>query len=175
MNVNEQTEKAARMNLRRMLRTISRVDPDLPGVLSDGGESGSAREAIRAFQQKNGLPVSGEADRETWEALTSAARRAEEETAPPLGFCPFPKSPAGAVLRAGEDDFAVRTVRYLLSELSLLFPSFAGIGPGGPYDAHLADAVREFQSRCLLPPTGEVDRRTWNCLVRLYETLPLYE
>jgi len=63
------TEKNAVINLQTYLRAQRSVDPTFPSVPIDGIYGDQTRFALTEFQRRNGLAVSGVADRETWELL----------------------------------------------------------------------------------------------------------
>ena len=62
----------------------------------------------------------------------------------------------------------------MLEEISVFFP-ITPVAVTGIYDEATRDAVSEVQARYLLPVTGEVDKLTWNALVRLYDSAYLYQ
>jgi peptidoglycan hydrolase-like protein with peptidoglycan-binding domain len=62
----------------------------------------------------------------------------------------------------------------MLEEISVFYP-FTPVEITGIYDEATRDAVSEVQIRYLLPVTGEVDKLTWNALVRLYDSAHLYQ
>ena len=77
-------------------------------------------------------------------------------------------------LKVGDKGFAVAAVQHMLDEISIFFP-IKPITVSGVYDDATRDAVSELQVRYLLPVTGEVDKLTWNALVRLYNSAHLYQ
>jgi peptidoglycan hydrolase-like protein with peptidoglycan-binding domain len=92
----------------------------------------------------------------------------------PLPFSPFPPTPADYSLSEGDQGFAVTAVQYLLEALSVIYP-IKTVEITGIYDENTKDAISEIQARYLLPVTGKTDKLTWNALVRLYDSLSLYE
>ena len=53
----------------------------------------------------------------------------------------------------------------------MTYDIFEDITESGTFDAKTSDAVREFQIINGLPPTGNVDKATWNRIVREYSNL----
>lgn len=174
MTVNSRTEADARRNLQRYLRQLAYFDPEIPLPPVDGIAGSDTTEAIRAYQIGRGLPATGIADLETWEAIYADYLISLEEKAPPAGFSPFPDLGRGYSLSLGEQGFAVAAVQYMLEELSAFYPIEA-VELTGVYDEATRDAVSELQARYLLPVTGETDKLTWNALVRLYNSAHLYQ
>ena len=63
------TEREAIRNVQRYLRQLSYTDSEIPPVPVDGIFGEATSNSLMAFQQKNGLRVSGVADRESFDAL----------------------------------------------------------------------------------------------------------
>ena len=174
MATNNRTEADARRNLQKYLRQLAYFDSNIPFVPIDGNEGSNTTDALRAYQARRGLPVTGVADQETWEALYEDYLISLEEEAPPAVFSPFPSEPKDYALKIGDEGFAVSAVQHMLEEISVFFP-ITPIEVTGIYDDATRDAVSEVQVRYLLPVTGEVDKLTWNALVRLYDSAHLYQ
>ena len=174
MATNVRTEEDARRNLQKYLRQLVYFDENIPFVPLDGNSGSATADALRAYQARRGLPVTGVADQETWEALYEDYLISLEEEAPPSRFSPFPSEPKGYSLRVGDEGFAVAAVQHLLEEISVFFP-ITPVAVTGIYDEATRDAVSEVQARYLLTVTGEVDKLTWNALVRLYDSAYLYQ
>ena len=174
MATNTRTESEARRNLQKYLRQLAYFDPTIPFVPIDGNVGSDTTDALRAYQSKKGLPATGIADQETWEALYEDYLISLEEEAPSAGFSPFPNVPKDYSLKLGDRGFAVSAVQYMLEEISVFYP-FTPVEITGIYDEATRDAVSEVQIRYLLPVTGGVDKLTWNALVRLYDSAHLYQ
>ena len=74
------------------------------------------------------------------------------------------------------ESYAVREVQEILLLLSRTDPSLPAVYPDGIYGKETKIAVRAFQRRAGLDPTGKVDLKTWNALflaAKEAETLPL--
>ena len=81
----------------------------------------------------------------------------------------YPRLPERDSLRLGDVGFPVTAVQYMLDELTIQFEGLDNVPQNGIYGEETVRAVAEFQRRNLLPPTGEVDKRTWDTLVRSYD------
>ncbi len=173
MATNSRTEGDARKNLQRYLRQLAYFDENIPLIPIDGNDGSDTTDAIRAFQARSGLPVTGVADRETWEAIYEDYLVSLENEAMPSGFSPFPNKPRGYSVKLGDEGFIVSSIQHMLEEISVFFP-ITPLEVTGIYDDRMRDAVSELQARYLLPVTGEVDKLTWNALVRLYDSAELY-
>ncbi len=163
------TEEDAIRNLQRYLRQLSYTESDIPPLPIDGIFDSATREALRAYQIKNGLEATGIADRETWDSLYESYLRSLERYSPPSAFSPFPRVPDGYALKEGDISFAVAAVQFLLNEISQILDTLDVIEIDGIYGEETASAVREFQQAHSLDVTGAVDKRTWDNLVNIYE------
>lgn len=168
---NPSYEREAIRNLQRYLRHLSYFDEDIPPLPVSGLWDPNTRDALIAFQQKNQLPPTGTADERTWNLLHDLYRSSMEEKSPPLGMPVFPRLPEHSSLRQGDVGFSVTAVQYMLDELTVEFEELDGIPQNGIFGPETARAVKEFQRRTLLPETGEVDKKTWDILVRSYESV----
>ena len=164
----EYTEKEAIRNLQRYLRQLSYAESDIPRVPVDGIFDSATEEALRAFQIKNGLEATGIADRETWDMLYESYLRSIARFSPPREFSPFPRVPEGDRLSIGDVSFAVSSVQFLLNEVSAIIDLLTPIDIDGIFGEATERQVSTFQAAEGLPITGEVDKRTWDALVDVY-------
>ena len=170
MNQAEMNSRAVE-NLQRYLRRLSYETYEgdaIPPVPVDGIFDTRTEEALSAFQRIYGLPVTGRADRTTWELLFAEFLRlsdGDEVVRVDL----FPSTPADYVTRRGEQSAFVLLVQWLLSEIEVVYDFLPPVTPSGIYDETTEAAVREFQTIHGLPPTGLLDRRTYNRLIQEYE------
>lgn len=166
----KQNEREAIKNIQKYLRQLSYHNDSINPVPIDGiWESDTAR-AVAAFQEENGLRVTGTVDRETWDALKRAYDISVAQNSPTVPIFLFPRTPQSYSLGVGDTGFLNDTVQYILGELSSIyfFPNFE---IGTVYDEKTADAVRDFQKRNFIPQSGRVDRETWDALATQYNIL----
>ncbi len=163
------TNRQAVENLQRYLRRLSLEDngilpPPVDGIFDDQTE-----EALMAFQRLYSLPVTGRADRETWELLFSEYGRLgrEQDRSVPIDF--FPVSPDPYETLPGERFAFITLLQFMLGELTLVYDAFPPPEQTGVYDKDTAEAVAAFQAIHGLPVTGQVDRPTWNRLSEEYK------
>lgn len=153
-------------SLQQMLRVIGENDDRLPSVVPDGIYGNDTIRAVSAFQRSAGLPVTGIADQDTWEAIVARYEPAlvEQAEAEPLRIILNP----GQVIRRGERNpnlYVVQAILFVLSE------QFAGITPPGMtgiLDLPTANSISSFQEMNLIPVTGELDKNTWKRLALHY-------
>lgn len=162
------TERDAIRNLQTYLRRLSYIDSDSINAPVDGIFDSRTEEALRQFQRNNDLPVTGVADRETWDALYAQYLIELERIALPDPIIPFPSYPSNYRVRSGDESFLVAIIQYMLTELSTIYDVFDGVSINGRYDAPTERAISDFQRANSLDASGEVDERTWNALSQIY-------
>lgn len=162
-------------NLQRYLRRLSFEDEfyDIARPPIDGIFDTATEDAVAYFQRQNGLQVTGVADKETWDKIFSEYMRVTEAQRLSEGLFIFPDAPADYAISRGDALTLVRILQLLLLELRVTYDIFEDIIENGIYDDRTESAIREFQRANLLPVTGEVDKKTWNRIVREYSNLNL--
>ncbi len=153
-------------SLQTMLRTIAGIEPRQRNVMPDGVYGPQTAQAVSSFQRRMGLSITGTADQQTWELLVAEYERArlEAEAAYPLQITLDP----GQILRLGERNSHLYLIQSMLTVLSLLGAGIPAPGHTGILDERTAASVAAFQTIAGLPPTGEVDKRTWKQLALYY-------
>lgn len=153
-------------SLQTMLRVISEDDRTLPTVVPDGIYGQETITAVSAFQRRKGLPVTGVADQQTWDAIVQAYEDAfvHVHKAEPIEIIMDP----GKVYRRGEYSPNLYLLQSMLLYLSLLHPSIDTPSHNGTLDSPTSEALTGFQILAGLPPTGELDKLTWKYLVNQF-------
>lgn len=153
-------------SLQTMLRVIAESDELQPSVIPDGIYGPQTVTAVSTFQRRNGLPVTGVTDLQTWEQIVAVYETALIQVGPvaPLEIILDP----GQVIRQGEENPNIYLVQAILTVLSQTYGSISAPAVTGVLDVPTANALTEFQLLSLLPATGELDRQTWYHLARQY-------
>lgn len=153
-------------SLQTMLRVIAEDDPSLPIIIPDGIYGPSTMIAVTAFQRRQGIPVTGITDENTWTQVVAAYEPALVRVgkAEPIEVLLEP----GQVILVGESNPYVYLLQGMLAQLSkehvdIILPSSTGV-----LDADTSASLREFQLLAGLPATGTLDRITWKQLVRQF-------
>jgi peptidoglycan hydrolase-like protein with peptidoglycan-binding domain len=112
----------------------------------------TTRLAVRGFQGKRGLEMTGTVDPRTWRRLVRMTRMPSEDemfnrAGPPL-------------FEPGDDGLEVRVLQARLRQIAWFFGDVSD-----HYGDQTAEAVRGFQAKRQVPVTGKVDRRTLDLLV----------
>ena len=153
-------------SLQTMLRVIAENDDRQPSVVPDGIYGPNTVTAVSEFQRRSGLPVTGVADQETWEAIVAVYEPAlvEVDQAQPLQIILNP----GQIIRRGEKNPNIYLVQAILIVLSQEYASITPPSMNGILDLPTANALASFQSLTQLPSTGELDKQTWKHLALHY-------
>ena len=153
-------------SLQTMLRVISEEDKSLPTVVPDGIYGPSTMIAVTAFQRREGIPITGIVDENTWIKIVEAYEPAliQVGKAEPIEILLEP----GQVILLGENSPYVFLLQGMLAQLSkdhedILYPPLTGA-----LDADTSASLRGFQVLAGLSPTGTLDRITWKHLVRQF-------
>lgn len=160
-------EREAVRNLQRYLLQLSFFDPLIPPVPLDGVWNTATQESLRAFQGQYGLPVTGRADRVTWDTLYRAYLENLAKTGRPEPVYIFPRLPNEYSVGLGDEGALILAIQYLLRERMIEYgrqteeQELTQI-----FDATTEAWVKEFQAIHRLPMTGRVDKATWNELAR---------
>ncbi len=153
-------------SLQLMLRTLSFLDEDLPAVVPDGIFGSATAGAVSAFQQKNGLPVTGIADAGTHAAIVAAYEAALPRLT--AAEAPIVRFPARLTIAPGQTHPHVFLVQGMLAALHSLFPELPMPELTGRIDGKTEAGIRAVQSLHQSSPTGQLDGETYNQLSRLY-------
>ncbi len=175
MRPNESFVGQSVRNLQTMLRVIAETDELQPSVIPDGIYGPQTVTAVSTFQRRNGLPITGITDQDTWEQIVAAHKPALVAVGPvePLEIILEPRQ----VIRQGEGNPNLYLVQAMLIVMSQTYSSITAPAVTGILDIPTANALSEFQVLTLLPATGELDRETWRNLALHYPmaTIPRNE
>lgn len=165
MTYQNNDRRAVVTHLQKMLRAIQIADGKAVTVPIDGIFAASTTEAVRVFQRQNGLPITGAIDKDTYDLLYARFLEAEFAQSDPLPIYLFEK---GQSVKKGESNDFVLLLKGLLNTLTVSYDGFSPLPMTKDYDDETETAVTDLQTRNRLPPTGIVDKATWNAIVRNY-------
>ena len=153
-------------SLQTMLRVIAENDDRQPSIVPDGIYGKNTMTAVSAFQRRAGLPVTGIADNDTWDAIVAAYEPAliEVDEAQPIEVILNP----GQIIRKGESHPNIYLAQAMLTVLSQTLFSITPPSMTGINDVPTSDSLASFQELSLLPVTGELDKQTWKHLALHY-------
>lgn len=153
-------------SLQTMLRVIAENDELQPSVIPDGIYGPQTATAVSTFQRRNGLPITGSVDQNTWDRIVAVYEPALIAVGPvmPLEIILEPQQ----VIRQGEENPNLYLVQAILIVLSQAYGSITAPNVTGILDIPTSNALSQFQALALLPATGELDRQTWKHLALHY-------
>lgn len=164
-------ERQAISALQGYLRQLAFDDPTIPLPPVDGIFDTRTEQALKAYQERVGLAVTGIADADTWNRLFSDYLASLERNRKSEGFDIFPSSPQGFALYPNDEQFAVEVVQFILNELRLWYDDIPQNGQSGIFDEVTRQGVVAFRRRHGLGEASQIDRATWNELVRTFRRL----
>ena len=155
------TEKEATRQVQTYLSELSHADKSLPRITVDGIYGKETAEAVRAFQGKWGLAVTGEVDDATFLLLFQKFEAAREERIGESELIPAIVFP----LQMGDSGSHVRILQSTLDEI---------LGTRIPKDGFFGkateDGVRSLQRHYGLLSDGTVNRALWVRIAKDYRT-----
>ncbi len=160
-------------NLQRYLRQLAFFESDIPQPAVDGVFGSVTQDALRAFQRSRALPVTGNADADTWELLYRDYRASLAQNSPPRYIAVFPISPIGYAIPLGSRGNAVTILQLMLRDLQYRYAFLADVEATGQYDEQTENAIRRFQAQNQIAQTGKTDQITWNAIADQFNTLAL--
>ena len=140
----------------------------VPVIPINGNFDETTDNAVRAFQNTKGLPVTGIVDEATWNELYNAYRGIIDSiTVPENRIAPYPGTP---LINGSQGEYVVFLQQYL-SRISATYPAIPAVTPDGVFGDQTQAAVEAFQREFGLPPNGVVGPITWARIADLYEDL----
>ncbi len=171
-----QTYRAAVSNLQRYLRRLSGSEADSAvfALPIDGIFNEETAEAVSEYQKRRGLPVTGRADKLTWDTLFLEYLALEAEDRRKSSPDIFPVFPSDYETEFGESGAFISLLQFILDELRHSYDSLPPFEMSGIFDGDTSLAVKEFQRIHALPVTGRVNRRTWSEISTAYNQYGRY-
>ncbi len=152
--------------LQEYLRAASPTDNVHSELAVDGIYGPETTEAVRSFQLANGLPPTGQVDRETWEELLEEYLDALTLLSDAVALQAF-QGPQNT-LRRGNTGNTVYILQAVLNTLTEAYEEWDDLAVNGVYDEATAQRVTELQRGSGFPENGEVDRAFWDHLATRY-------
>ena len=153
-------------SIQTFLRKIS-GSRDIPAVVPDGIYGSSTRRAVEAFQSLYGLPVTGEADFDTWNKIVEVFDEVSAETEPPSKLVIFPEE--AYVIETGDEDELLFVLQSAIKVISANVENVPEVDVTGMHDEKSVEAVKEIQKIAGIEENGRIDKETANAITRVYE------
>lgn len=168
MKYTDEQKREHTRQFQRFLRTIHQYTGDIPNVDANGVFSEQMGEIIAIYQEKRGLPITGQGDRETWHTAYEEQQQLIELFEAATALQVFPN--LNFTLRTGSTGGIIYILQALLNALTPHFDNLTPVPYSGTLDEATAAQIRLLQSTAAYPETGEVDKRTWNLLALLFNS-----
>lgn len=164
MSDSTEIRKSDVKELQKRLYSISFTFRDIPAVIPDGFYGEETQNAVKAFQKRCGIPVTGETDMATWNRISLVYRHLHDRFPESENIFPQEKS----CISEGDTDPLVYMLQAMLTSLHQKYSCIPETKVSGIYDRRTSDAVRHIQKLSLYPETGKTDKYTWNHIVRMF-------
>ena len=159
-------------NIQYLLLYLQQFYSEIPPLTFDGIYGPATEAAVRAFQDLFDIPVTGEVDLVTGDALYRTYQ-GFIKTIPFKYFegrlYPYP----GVPLRLGSESEVVRLLQEYLNYIAMFYPQIPSVSPTGYFGNQTQEAVVAFQRLQGITPNGTVGANTWNEITSLYSDLYL--
>ncbi|MGN0447589.1 MAG: peptidoglycan-binding protein [Acutalibacteraceae bacterium] len=156
--------------LQQFLRNISRAFGEISLIIPDGIFSDSTETALKEFQKNESLPVTGKADFATWDRLREENKRAVFKGSEPNQVVYIKNEDLPLVL--GMENNQVYTLKSMLKKAQSNFSNFLPAESNSIFDPITKENVIRWQKIAFLPPTGQVDKATWNSISDYHSQVP---
>lgn len=161
----QEQNRAHILGLQKDLRMLCAQTGD-PQPSISGRYDAATREAIRRFQLRHHLPVTGKTDLSTWDHIVHEANQMRSRIALPLAVRIFPHT--GLTIRLGDSGRFIYLLQAMLNSLRTQFPALLPLSYTGIYDHATELVVFALQHAAALPETGRLNAQTWRVLAQLY-------
>lgn len=159
--------------IQQYLRNISEDHHEIPKVILTGVYDSKTREAVAAFQNMVGFPVTGKVDINTWNFLVKENNIHVHAKEMPL------KVPCCSYdfidIKDGYEGDLIYVIKIMLNNFSKRYKNYNKLEISNKYNTETEEVIKQFQKTSMLPVTGLVDKTTWNTLVSIYDTCKLYK
>lgn len=153
-------------SLQWMLRHIAQHKGDIDLIIPSGIYDPPTQATVSQFQRGHGMPVTGVADRSTWDAIVRAYDDALHFTTPIQSIQMDLQVNLPPV--AGTYSPLLHMAQVMLFFLAEEYQSVFRPEQTGYMDEITGQSLSDFQSLTGLPITGTLDQQTWNHLTLHY-------
>lgn len=150
------------------LRLLNYFIPSIPYIELDGIYGEQTENAVKAFQEYEGLPADGIVGVTTWRSLINEYERIEREVQTQYDVISTLPAP-GLSLTIGSTGDTVRRIQEFIDVIARNNSSVPSVTVDGIYGRQTANAVRAIQGLADLNQTGRVDPLTWNAILEYYD------
>lgn len=156
--------------LQFMLVEIVDAFPNMPIINIDGVYGEETKKAIEKFQSLNSLPVTGNVDMYTWNALNNIYRKVNKKRQNE----DFLDQSVNVIREGSNNNFVVDLQKYL-NKIAVQYPSIGMLNVDGNFGPKTKASVIEFQRLFGLTQDGIVGTSTWEAIYNVSEGKPVNE
>lgn len=142
----------------------------VPAITITGDYDQPTVDAVKAFQEIYGLPVTGIIDKQTWDDFYRAYAGIVENAPVNVEGEKIVLYP-GSILAEGITNEYVKVLQKYLSYIHQTYPNIPEVSATGYFGPITKQAVMAFQKQFGLPQTGSVGSETWYYISSLYSDL----
>ena len=158
------------IQIQRILRDLNYLSTQNGTLGIDGIYDKSTKNAVKDFQSKYGLDVTGIVDSETWSLLHTIWEIKVESNALARAVYVLPRFEGYEIL-PGTVDNVMYIIQHMLETISRDYNEIEGIVLNGKYDEKTQNAIKIFQRKNMIDDTGIIDATTFNRLADAYEEI----
>ncbi len=152
-------------NLQTFLRGLSKMDEMIYPVVPDGIFGEDTKRSVESFQAKFELPITGEADSDTWDAIVREYEKYERFLRPVDGVRIIRND---EIIKKGDKHDGVYIIQSMIESLSDKFTNINSVAINGIYD-DLTDAEVRKLKEIFAIEEEDITKEFINNLVSLYE------
>jgi len=153
--------------LQELLLDVVTLYPSLPIVTIDGIFNSATKNAVKEFQELNGLTPSGIVDDMTWNKLQYLSNKNPNRVDALVNGVDFLDQSENIISEGSTGDF-VKELQEYLNIAADKYPSIGKLKVDGIFGPKTKAAVIEFQKLNDLTPDGIVGTNTWEVLSKWY-------
>lgn len=171
--------RAAIAELQTNLRNILSPNSTLSPIVVNGVFGPETTAAVLSFQRQFGnlfgLIPTGTVDKATWEAIRTVNNDVKNYYASPVSISPFP-DPTWEIsnpfnVRINDESPLVAIIQSLFNLIAKKYSNYLFVAAPGSFDSATRENVLNLQRSSALPQTGAVDKKTWDALAHLFNSL----
>ena len=173
MAVSMQDTRTHIYEIQYYLRIIQMANGETTLLNPDGIYDSETTAAVKRFQERYGLPVTGNVDNATWDKIYQEYKKAEEKFSVAREIRIYPVGVKE--IKPGDEYDEIYVLQVLLKKNDERHTGSSAVKISGVFDKETENAVKEIQRIFGLPQTGVVNMPLWNMLAKYHNVKYLNE
>lgn len=169
MTYSEEQKRSHVYQLQTALYELGKNDSSLPRVNPDGIYGPETTRSVQDFQRKSNLPVTGNTDNITWNAIFIRYFREMRERSTPVAVQPYTHGPL--TISRGQSGVGIGMAQLMLWSLSHSFSNIHAVPITLVLDDATIKQLHTVQSMSELSTRDLLDVPTWNALTVLFNLI----